>query len=130
MSNPTQTPLGASHIITMTSLSTDPQPVFIDSFHLWLLMFKSNLSYLKLHEELANDLIMFKYNCCPIREWFHNSIKTAIGFVRSNLFYRTHCLLQITIPSAFRYLHFLLMFLTLCDGAGLRLKRFIAVLHI
>lgn len=68
---------------------------------LWLLMFKSNLNYLKLHEELANDLIMFKYKCHLRRKWFHNSIKTAIGFVRSNLFYRTHCLLQITIPLAF-----------------------------
>lgn len=81
-----------------------------------LLMFKSNLNYLKLHEGLASDLIMFKYSYHPIRKWFHNSIKTAIGFVRSNLFYRTYCLLQI-ISLAFKYLHFLLMFLTLRDGA-------------
>ena len=93
-------------------------------------MFKSNLNYLKLHEQLANDLIMFKYNHHPIKECFYNSIKAAIGFVRSNLFYRTHCLLQITIPLAFRYLHFLLMFLTLCNGAEVRLNKFIAALPI
>lgn len=65
---------------------------------LWLLMFNSNLNYLKLHEQLANDLIMFKYNCHPIKEWFYNSIKAAIGFVRSNLFYRIPCLLQLRFP--------------------------------
>ena len=51
-------------------------------------------------------------------------------FVRSNLFYRIPCLLQITIPLAFRYLHFLLMFLTLCNGAEVRLNKFIAALPI
>lgn len=97
---------------------------------LWLHMFKYNLNYLKWHVELANYLIMFKYNCHPIRKWFHNSIKTAIGFVRSNLFYRTHCLLEIIIPLAFRYLHFPSMFLTLGDGADVQLNRFMAVLLI
>lgn len=65
---------------------------------------------------------MSKYNCHPIKGWFYNSIKTATGFVGSHLFYRTQCLLQITIPLAFRYLHFLLMFLTLGNGAEIRFK--------